>query len=162
HGGDCCCSSMTPCGMGERPKDLVYAHDETPPALALIAIGFQHVAGICPYLVMVGLIPSAAKLAHNETSSAIGPPVVAIAFLTVLQSLRIGPIGSGYLCPPVVSAIYLPAALGAASTFGFAVVCGMVMFAGVCEMAIGRSLNALRKFFPAVVSGVVIMAVGVE
>jgi hypothetical protein len=38
-----------------------------------------------------------------------------VAFLTVLQSLRLGPIGSGYLCPPVVSAIYLPSALKAKS-----------------------------------------------
>jgi NCS2 family nucleobase:cation symporter-2 len=148
--------------MIERPKDLVYARDETPPAPALIAIGFQHVAVICPYLVMVALVAGAAKLTHNEARSAIGLAMLAIAFLTVLQSLRRGPIGSGYLCPPVVSAIYLPSALGAASTFGFPVVCGMVMFAGACEMTIGRLLNALRKFFPAVVSGVVIMAVGVE
>lgn len=148
--------------MVERPKDLVYARDETPPAAALIAIGFQHVAVICPYLVMVALVAGAAKLTHNEANSAIGLAMLAVAFLTVLQTLRIGPIGSGYLCPPVVSAIYLPSALGAASTFGFPVVCGMVMFAGACEMGIGRLLNALRKFFPAVVSGVVIMAVGVE
>ena len=91
-----------------------------------------------------------------------GLAMLAVGFLTVLQSLRIGPIGSGYLCPPVVSAIYLPSAIGAASAFGFPVACGMVIFAGACEMAIGRVLNSLRKFFPAVVSGVVIMAVGVQ
>jgi xanthine permease XanP len=148
--------------MPERPKDLVYARDETPPPLTLIAIGFQHVAVICPYLVMVALVAGAGKLTHMEASSAMGLAMLAVAFLTVLQSLRIGPIGSGYLCPPVVSAIYLPSAISAASAFGFPVVCGMVMFAGACEMAIGRALSALRKFFPAVVSGVVIMAVGVE
>jgi xanthine permease XanP len=79
-----------------------------------------------------------------------------------LQSLRLGPIGSGYLCPPVVSAIYLPSAMLAASAFGFPVVCGMVIFAGGCEIAVGGLLNSLRKFFPAVVSGVVIIAVGIE
>ena len=88
--------------------------------------------------------------------------MIAVAFLTVLQSLRLGRIGSGYLCPPVISATYLPSSMMAASHFGFPVVCGMVIFAGACEAIIGQLVNKLRKLFPAVVSGVVIMAVGVE
>jgi NCS2 family nucleobase:cation symporter-2 len=148
--------------MAERPKDLVYARDETPPPLPLVAIGFQHVAVICPYLVMVALVAGAGKLSHRDATSAMGLAMLAVAFLTVLQSRRLGPVGSGYLCPPVVSAIYLPSAMSAAAAFGFPVVCGMVMFAGACEIAVGRLTTALRKFFPAVVSGVVIMAVGVE
>jgi hypothetical protein len=31
--------------MAERPKDLIYARDEKPPAVPLIAIGFQHAVG---------------------------------------------------------------------------------------------------------------------
>jgi len=148
--------------MAERPKDLIYAGDEKPPALPLITIGFQHVAVICPYLVMVALVAEAAKLPQEAARNDMGLAMIAVAFLTVLQSLRLGPIGSGYLCPPVVSAIYLPSALRAASVFGFPVVCGMVIFAGGCEVAVGALLNSLRKFFPAVVSGVVIIAVGIE
>jgi NCS2 family nucleobase:cation symporter-2 len=148
--------------MAERPKDLIYARDEKPPAVPLITIGFQHVAVICPYLVMVALVAEAAKLPQEAARNAMALAMIAVAFLTVLQSLRLGPIGSGYLCPPVVSAIYLPSAMLAASVFGFPVVCGMVIFAGGCEVAVGALLNSLRKFFPAVVSGVVIIAVGIE
>src|SRR6476661_5824790 len=148
--------------MAERPKDLIYARDEKPPAVSLITIGFQHVAVICPYLVMVALVAEAAKLPQEAARNAMGLAMIAVAFLTVLQSLRLGPIGSGYLCPPVVSAIYLPSAMLAASVFGFPVVCGMVIFAGGCEVAVGGLLISLRKFFPAVVSGVVIIAVGIE
>jgi len=148
--------------MAERPKDLIYARDDVPPLGALVAIGFQHVAVICPYLVMVALVAGAAKLSPEAARSAMGLAMLAVAFLTILQSLRLGPVGSGYLCPPVVSAIYLPSAMAAASGFSFAVACGMVMFAGACEVVVGRMLQGLRKFFPAVVSGVVIIAVGVE
>jgi xanthine permease XanP len=148
--------------MVERPKDLIYARDETPPAVPLIAIGFQHVAVICPYLVMVALVAEAARLPQEAARNAMGLAMIAVAFLTVLQSLRFGRIGSGYLCPPVVSAIYLPSAMLAASIYGFPVACGMVIFAGGCEVAVGRLVDSLRKFFPAVVSGVVIIAVGIE
>ena len=148
--------------MPERPKDLIYALDEKPPPLQLLALGFQHVAVICPYLVMVALVADAAKLPHDHARNAMALAMIAVAFLTVLQSLRIGRIGSGYLCPPVVSAIYLPSSITAATHFGFPVACGMVIFAGACETLIGRLVNKLRKLFPAVVAGVVIIAVGIE
>jgi NCS2 family nucleobase:cation symporter-2 len=134
--------------MAERPKDLVYARDETPPPLPLVAIGFQHVAVICPYLVMVALVAAAGKLSHQDATSAMGLAMLAVAFLTVLQSRRLGPVGSGYLCPPVVSAIYLPSAMSAAATFGFPVVCGMVMFAGACEAVVGRMTARCGSSFP--------------
>jgi xanthine permease XanP len=148
--------------MVDRPKDLIYALDERPPPLQLLALGFQHAAVICPYLVMVALVAGAAKLPHGEARNAMALAMVAVAFLTILQSLRFGWVGSGYLCPPVVSAIYLPSSMAAATTFGFPTMCGMVVFAGGCEMFVARFVRRLRKFFPAVVSGVVIIAVGLE
>ena len=93
--------------MPERPKDLIYALDEKPPPLQLLALGFQHVAVICPYLVMVALVASAAKLPHTEARNAMAWAMIAVGFLTVLQSLRIRGVGSG-ICvlrwfPPFIS-----------------------------------------------------------
>ena len=146
----------------DRPKELTYALDERPPWIHLVWLGFQHVAVICPYLVMVALVVEAAKLTHEAARSSIGLAMIAVAFMTVLQSLRLGAVGSGYLCPPVVSAIYLPSSLAVASSFGVAGVLGMTVFAGICETAIASLVNWTRKLFPPVVSGVVIMAVGLE
>src|SRR5215475_698779 len=148
--------------MAERPKDLTYALDERPPAFELVALGFQHASAICPYLVMVALVAAAGKLPPEAARNALALSMVAVAFLTILQSLRFGWLGSGYLCPPVVSAIYLPSSIAAAAKFGFPTVCGMVIFAGACEALVAGFVNRLRKLFPAVVSGVVIIAVGIE
>jgi NCS2 family nucleobase:cation symporter-2 len=148
--------------MTERPKDLIYALDERPPAFELLALGFQHASAISPYLVMVALVAGAAKLPHDAARNTLALAMVAVALLTILQSLRFSWLGSGYLCPPVVSAIYLPASMSVAAKFGFPTMCGMVIFAGACEALIAGLVNRLRKLFPAVVSGVVIIAVGVE
>jgi len=148
--------------MVERPKELIYALEETPPVLEQLAIAFQHASAICPYLVMVALVAGAAKLPHDAARNALALAMVAVAFVTILQSLRLGWLGSGYLCPPVVSAIYLPSSIAAAATFGFPTMCGMVIFAGACESFVAAFVFRLRKFFPAVVSGVVIIAVGIE
>jgi xanthine permease XanP len=149
-------------GVRERPAELIYALDEIPPWPHLLGLGFQHVAVICPYLVMVALVAEAAKLPHSAAQSAISLAMIAVAFMTVLQSLRLGAVGSGYLCPPVVTAIYLPSSLAAAASLGISAVCGMVIFAGACEIAVASLVNRTRRLFPAVVSGVVIMAVGLE
>ena len=79
--------------MAERPKDLIYALDERPPALQLLALGFQHAAIICPYLVMVALVADAAKLPQDAARNAMGLAMIAVGFLTILQSLRL----TGYL-----------------------------------------------------------------
>jgi xanthine permease XanP len=149
-------------GIAERPVELIYALDERPPWLQLLGLGLQHVAVICPYLVMVVLVVEAAKLPHSTAQSAVGLAMIAVAVMTVLQSLRLGQVGSGYLCPPVVSAIYLPSSIAAAASFGLPAVCGMVMFAGACEFGLSFLINRTRKLFTAVVSGVVIIAVGLE
>jgi xanthine permease XanP len=132
-------------GKTERPVELIYALDERPPWLQLLALGFQHVAVICPYLVMVVLVVEAAKLPHGTAQSAVGLAMIAVAFTTVLQSLRVGQVGSGYLCPPVVSAIYLPSSIAAAASFGLPAVCGMVMFAGACEVGVSFLIKRTRK-----------------
>jgi hypothetical protein len=84
---------------GRASPDLIYAFDEKPPIVQLLALGFQHTAVICPYLVMVALVAGAAKLPHEAARNAISLAMIAVAFLTILQSLRLGRVGSGYLCP---------------------------------------------------------------
>jgi len=127
--------------------------DERPPTFQLLALGLQHASAICPYLVMVALVAGAAKLPHEAARNAMALAMVAVAFLTILQSLRFGWLGSGYLCPPVVSAIYLPSSMAAATTFGFPAMCGMVMFAGGCEALVARYVRKLRKLFEAFPGG---------
>jgi NCS2 family nucleobase:cation symporter-2 len=84
----------------ERPSELTYALNERPPWTHLIGLGLQHVAVMCPYFVMVALVAGAARLTHEAAQSAIGFAMIAVALMTILQSLRLGPVGSGYLCPP--------------------------------------------------------------
>ena len=148
--------------MAKRPTELIYALDERPPWLQLLGLGFQHVAGVP----LSG--DGGPRRERRETAGPRGrerhrsrhgrgrlhdrhPEVP-----------RLGPVGSGYLCPPVVSAIYLPSSLAAAASFGISAVCGMTIFAGVCEIAIASLVNRTRKLFPAVVSGGRTMAVGLE
>jgi len=132
----------------ERPPDLIYGLDERPPLPHLILLGAQHVAVICPYLVFVALIAEAAGASSAVASHAVGLGMIAIALATLLQAHRLGPVGSGYLAPPVVSPIYFASALQAAHHGGLGLVCGMIAFAGVVEAIFAWALPRMRRVFP--------------
>jgi NCS2 family nucleobase:cation symporter-2 len=88
--------------------------------------------------------------------------MVALAIAAVLQALWKGPVGSGYLAPSVISAVYLYPSLTAVTLGGLPLVFGMTVFAGLCEIVLSRLLPRLRAVFPTVVCGFIVMAVGIE
>ena len=145
-----------------RPPDLIFALDERPPLPELLLLGIQHVAVICPYLVFVTLIITAGGGTVKAGSSAVSLGMIAVAIATLLQAWRIGPLGSGYLIPPVVSAIYFAPAIDAAHHAGLGVVFAMTVFAGFFEAVFAWALPWMRKIFPPHVSGFIVMAVGAE
>src|SRR5690554_4241983 len=145
-----------------RPKDLIYALDERPPLPQLVLLGFQHVAYIIPYLVIIALIVRASGESLDVAHNALSLGMIALGAMTVLQSLDLKIVGSGFLAPPVVSAIYLPPCLTAAHAGGLSLVCGMIVVAGLVEAAFAWVILNLRQVFPPVISGFIVLAVGHE
>jgi xanthine permease XanP len=148
--------------MIQRPKDLIYAVDEWPPFHKLILLGLQQVCMAIPYILLCALIFKTTNLSKNDANSALSITLIALALATLIQTIRKGPIGSGYLAPPVTSAIYLPATLVAGSIGGVSLIAGMTIFSGFCEMVMAVILPKIRKLFPPVVSGFIILAVGLQ
>jgi xanthine permease XanP len=74
--------------------------------------------------------------------------MLAVVLHALLQARRWPQIGSGYL--------------SAASVGGLPLVAGMVVFAAATEMLLSRLVTSLRRVFPAVVSGIILMSVGIE
>ena len=146
----------------EKPADLIFGLDERPPLASWIGLGFQNVAVMCPYLVLVALVVEAARLPADRAVGFMSMAMLGIAIYTLLQAMRRGPVGSGYLCPPVVSAIYLSVCLVAAAKGGMPLVAGMLLVSGLAECGLARIVGKLRKIFPAVVSGIILMAVGLD
>jgi xanthine permease XanP len=145
-----------------RSPDLIYALDDRPPIVRLLMLAFQHVAVIAPYLVFVTLVLQQAHASVHVATSAVSLAMLAIALMTILQAQRLGWVGSGFLAPPVVSAIYFAPAIHAAAQGGLAAVCGMIMLAGVFEALFAWILPHTRKIFTPVVSGLIVMAVAAE
>jgi xanthine permease XanP len=124
-----------------RPPGLLYALDEWPPPVRL---GLQYAVLDANYLVLVAIIIRAARLPATESVNLMALACVGVAIGTVLQALPRGPIGSGFLAPPVYSATYLAPSVLAAQIGGMRLVFGMTIAAGVMEIAIALLLTRLR------------------
>jgi xanthine permease XanP len=146
----------------QRPEGLIYAVDEWPPLFKLVFLGLQQVSLVSIFLIFLVLVVREAGAAQQVALSSLSFAMIALGLGAVLQGWWKGPIGSGYLAPPVLSAIYLPVALMAAKEGGLPLVFGMTMVAGAFEILLSRFLLRLRWVFPPVVTGVIITAVGFE
>jgi len=145
-----------------HPDNLTYAVDDIPPLPKLVFLGLQQVMVLSIYLVIVAIVVRAAGAPAVVAQSAVNLGMLALAIATVLQALWKGPVGSGYLAPPVFSAVYLHPSLAAVALGGLPLVFGMTICADLFEMLLSRLLHHLRAIFPTVVCGFIVMAVGIE
>ena len=145
-----------------RPSNLVYAVDEVPPLIKLGDLGLQLVSVLAIYLVLVVIVVREAGASEEAAQQAVSLGMIALGAGAVLQARWRGPVGSGYLAPPVLSAVYLHNSIMATKIGGLPLVYGMTMVAGGLEAVLSRLLLRFRRYFPPVVSGLIVLAVGIE
>jgi xanthine permease XanP len=146
----------------KKPANIIYAIDESPPRLVTILNGLQQVGVIAINLVYPLLVFRAVGAPVELVSSLLSAGMVVLAIATFLQAKRLGPVGSGFMCPATFTATYFGPSLLAAKIGGLPLVFGMTIFAGVLEAALAPSLNRLRAVFPPEVSGLVIFIIGLS
>ncbi len=146
----------------KRPENLIYAVDEWPSLPKLAALSLQQVSLVSIYLVLLVIVLREAGASPIAARNTLSFAMIAMGMGVVLQGLWRGPVGSGFLAPPVLTAIYLKVSIAAAQVGGMPLVAGMTMAAGGFEALMSRFLHRLRRVFPPVVSGIIITAVGFE
>jgi NCS2 family nucleobase:cation symporter-2 len=145
-----------------KPANIVYGLEDTPPMLVTVMNGLQNVGVIAINLVYPLLVFRALNLSIDAVASLLSAGMLVLGVATFLQALRLGPVGSGFMCPATFSATYLAPSLLAARSGGLALVFGMTIFAGMLEAALAPFLNRLRAIFPPEVSGLVIFMIGIS
>jgi xanthine permease XanP len=144
----------------KKPASLVYGVDDDPPAAVVLTNAIQQIAIIAINLVYPIVVFRAAGASVDITSGLLAVAMIVLAFGTFLQVLRLGPVGSGYMCPSTFTATYFAPSLLAARIGGLPLVFGMTIFAGLFQTALAPVLNRLRGVFPPEISGLVIFIIG--
>lgn len=148
--------------MATRPPELLYTVEETPPPARLAMLGLQYAILIGIYLIFVVMVARAAAAPAQVTQDLVGLGFVAVAIGTWAQAWRGRLFGSGYLAPPVFSAVYIGPAIMAAQAGGLPAVAGMTIVAGLTEAVLSRLLVRLRVVFQPTIAGFTVLVVGFE
>jgi NCS2 family nucleobase:cation symporter-2 len=145
----------------KKPHNIVYGVDDIPPRGVLLLSGVQHVGLVAIFLLVPVIACREAGVPPEKIIDVLSLSMLVMAVGPVLHALRLGPVGSGYLCPPIFAASYLPASLLALHAGGLPLLFGMTLFAGMVEIAVSRVLRPLRPFLPPEIAGFVVAMIGV-
>lgn len=148
--------------VSRKPANLIYGLEESPPVLVTIMTGMQHVGVVSINLVYPLLVFRVVGAPIELVASLLSIGMFVLGATTILQSSRVGPVGSGFMCPMTFSVTYLSPSLLAAKMGGLPLVFGMTIFAGLSEAMLAPLLNRLRAVFPPEVSGLVIFVIGLS
>jgi NCS2 family nucleobase:cation symporter-2 len=148
--------------MAKDAKLYEYAVNQVPPVVHLFISSIQHsllmVVSLALPILFAGQVNGTAEFA----ASLITFSMVAAGLGSIIQSVGLPFVGSGYLCPNVCGPSYFSLSLSAAWVGGIPLMRGMIIIAGLVEMAIAPIIQKLKKIFPTFIVGLVMAMVGVS
>lgn len=149
---------------------LIYGLNDKPPVVEAIFVAFQHVlAAFVGIITPPIIICTSLGLDAANTSYLISMSLFASGICTYIQCKRIGPVGSGLLSLQGTSFAFLGPILGVGTVAlqkgsspeqALALIFGVCLFGSFVEIILSQFLHLLDKIITPVVSGTVVMIIG--
>ena len=142
---------------------IVYGLDDRVPFGTALIVGVQHVAAmvvgtITPPL----LLANALKFTPDDTAYFISIALLASALGAWLQCRRRGPLGAGLLSVTGTSFAFMQPLTQAWHAGGLPLMFGMSCLIAPLQMALAPFLSRLRRVFTPLVSGIIVLLIGVS
>lgn len=137
--------------------------NETPPLHEAVPLGLQHVlamfaSNVTPSIIVAG----AAGLAFGgpEQVYLIQMAMLFAGIATLFQTVGIGPVGARLPIMQGTSFAFVGVLAGIAATQGLSVALSACLIGGIVHFALGAFIQHLRWLFPPLITGLVILAIG--
>ncbi|AOY76484.1 uracil-xanthine permease family protein [Clostridium formicaceticum] len=143
--------------------DAKYDVDGKPPLKEAIPLGLQHVLAMFAGNVTVPLIIAGALgLTMGERTFLIQCAMLVAGITTLIQANRIGPVGANLPIVMGTSFGFVPTSIAIGNQFGLSGILGAAFVGGFFEAILGFFLKPLRKYFPPIVTGTVLLTIGLS
>ena len=146
--------------MAKKPANLIYGLDESPPLGTTLLLGLQHILALSSAFVYPVIVLQETGMLAAQAERMIHASMIVMGIATILQTLRHGRIGSGYLCLEQVGPAYVPVSILAVKAGGLPLLAGMTLVSGLFGVVLSRLMGRLRPLFSAEVTGTIVMMVG--
>ena len=140
---------------------IVYGLDDRPPLREALPLGAQHtVAMLLGNITPPLLIAGALGIATGQTAALVQVALFIAGVSTIVQAYPIGRIGGRIPIVMGTSIAFVGGSIAVGSRAGLPAVFGACLAASVVEIGIGVWLGRLRRFFPPLVTSIVVMLIG--
>lgn len=143
--------------------DLIYGIDDRPPFKDALFAALQHllaifVAIITPPLIIAGAL----KLDLETTGFLVSMALFVSGVSTFIQCRSVGPIGAKLLCIQGTSFSFIGPIIAIGQIGGLSLIFGACITAAPVEMIISRTFKYLRSVITPLVSGIVVLLIGLS
>lgn len=140
---------------------VLYGIEDKPPLGETIPLGLQHVlamflGNVAPPLILAGAVGSVT----GQTTFLVQMALIVAGVGTIVQAFPVGPVGARLPVVMGTSFAFLGPLIGIGNQFGIAAVFGAALVAAPVEMGMAFSLDRFRQYFPPLVTGIVVMLIG--
>ncbi len=134
-----------------------------PPLRQAIPLGIQHVLAMFVGNITVPIIiGGVVGVTPQEKIFLIQVAIFIAGIATLFQTIGLGPIGSRLPIVQGTSFGFLPVSIPIAKTYGLSAVFGGALIGGLIQVGLGAILKKIRHWFPPIVTGVVVLVIGIS
>ncbi|MGL5050965.1 MAG: uracil-xanthine permease family protein [Fusobacteriaceae bacterium] len=141
------------------PYDL----DGVPSLKIALPLGLQHilamfVSNITPIMIVAGIL----GIPNDQKTMLLQATMLVAGLNTLLQAYSLGPIGARLPIVVGTNFAFVPVAISIGQKYGFEAVLGGALIGGLFEVFLGFYIKKIRKYFPPIVTGVVVLSMGLS
>jgi len=141
--------------------DILYKIDDKPPIGTSILLAFQHIMAAFGGIVAVPLvIGGVLGLPVTDMAYLVSCALFAAGIATFIQSKGVGPVGARVACVMGTDFTFVGPSIAVGFAFGLPGIFGATILGSFIEIILSRFLKPLQKFFPPIVTGTVVMLIG--
>lgn len=146
-----------------KEKNMIYELDGKPPLKVAIPLGMQHIlamftGNIAPIIIICNVL----QIPIEQKTLMIQCAMLVAGLVTLVCLYPIGPVGARLPLVVGTSFAFVPTAIAVGNMYGIAGVLGASFVGSLSEVFLGVYLKKLRRFFPPLVTGVVLIAIGMS
>ena len=146
-----------------KPQDaLLFENEDKPPFAMGIILAIQHILAAFSGIIAVPLVVcSAIGLSVEETALMVSATIFASGITTVIQSKGIGPVGSRVSGMMGTDFTFANPSISVGAKYGVAGIVTATITGALVEIILSRFIKPLMRFFPPLISGVVVSLIGI-
>lgn len=141
----------------------IYDLEGKVPLKQAVPLGLQHVlamfvGNVSPLIIVSSML----QMPADQKTMLIQNAMFIAGFITLIQLYPVWKVGAGLPIVMGTSSGFLPSIQAAAGAYGYGAVLGASLTGALVEIFLGFFIKPLKKFIPPVVSGTVVIAIGLS